>query len=200
MVHKRVGVLNSKSNRKQSRPKKSPNSELIALLKEPEVIPYDPELFKAISLDAQKSWNQLEKLRIKLYRRVLPWFGSALAEAVKDFDCRKEKEVQLRADREWKHATRAPAVTSFENLDEIRVKAKKAGYSGNDDASLLVWASEAVQFVGPKSPKEWADQYEISERTLSRMIKDGQILIDQISTKRIRIARADVDRHSTKTI
>jgi hypothetical protein len=65
--------------------KKSPNVKLIALLQGPKPIPYNPELFEAMSRDFQQSWNELEQLRLTIYYIVLPWFRAAKPERIQTF-------------------------------------------------------------------------------------------------------------------
>ena len=59
----------------------SPNAALIRALKPKPSIPYDPELMAAVAENFQRTWQELETLRLELYGRVLPWFRSEVTAA-----------------------------------------------------------------------------------------------------------------------
>jgi hypothetical protein len=145
------------------------------------------------------SWAELEKLRLKMYRQILPWFGPELAEVVVNRDVNQEKQLQMKADREWKRATGAPAMTSFENCEIVRAIAMAAGYPATH-AGLLAWIINLAKpkWSAAQSPADWQKQFSVSETTFRRRVKAGDIRMEQISTKSIRIHLDDVARFTAK--
>jgi hypothetical protein len=179
----------------------NPNAELIRALKaeeeneNPPPIVYDPKLMAAYAKRVDSGWRRLGTLRLELYRLVLPWLGPELASAGAPTETDEVKRINIRADAEWAAITGAPALTSPEDLEDLWATVAQANFQ-QTDAGLRAWARKqaAGQWTGPKSPAEWAKQFEMSPSTLSRKIKEGELHVKPITTKRIRIRRFDVER------
>lgn len=179
------------------RKRKSPNAALIAALKEPKPIPYDPELMATIAENWARSEAKLENLRLQVYRDVLTWLGPALADAIRAHDPEAEKRLRPRANAEWQTVTGTPAITSWENLDIVRAHAVAAGYP-NSDAGLQAWAQSVAKRLQESMqdyrPSDLAKVVDVSLSTLKRMREDGRLKATVISTKTWRVHRDEVAR------
>lgn len=124
--------------------KKSPNADLIAALKAPERIPYDPELLEAIAEHDRKAWDEFNRLRREVYRILMPTIWSEVLDAEQAGDVEQAKLLDLDADRRWREATGLPAITSFSKLETIMAAIQAAGYPPSD-AGLRAWTYARVQ-------------------------------------------------------
>jgi hypothetical protein len=71
-------------------------------------------------------------------------------------------------------------------------------YADETAAACKLFADGPDNMIGPDSPKQWANSFDMSPRTFSRMRKRGEIRAKQITTKRIFVHRDDVQRLKKK--